>query len=974
MKKNIFIIVVLLLIAVNISYAEYDDTILIDKIDNEYIGIKNCQEKINNLKFSDINNKDWFNEPIVRAGALDIIKGYEKNFNPNNKVTNEEVISFLVRGLGYEKEANKKAQEIKKELELDEKYIDLWNIGCLNVANKLGLIDNDEYSDVLVEDQSNLPNDCFKRKGYVSREQVAEWIVKMIMSKNSNLIVPETKQVEVFNLSDYKNISFDKIPYVESVIKNNIMKGDSNNRFNPKANITKAELMQIFKNINTVYYDAMNMKLKSGYIGEVVVVDNKGINSNVVEKKYYIRNELGNVDIIKVISNNIDKKNNRGIIVYKNNLLLDDKSLIKGDYIDYIINSNNEIIYIMVKKIKEEIVDGKIKSVILENGMINITDGNCNIKSYKMRDGIYNVTNKTVFIDDEFVNINNMPFSTNIKLHLKGNIVESIEVIGEGKLFNKKRGIVKNIDVFNREITIIGEDGNSLSNRYKYDVDVEKNQYYNKEDEIGYIDQVFETLKYDSRDSSIDDIELGDIVELIYDSDNEVSKISVDAHYINKYGKVKMIRHKGVYGVEIIIELEDYSIDKIIVDDDVNILKGNKKVQFSEIMAGDDIKFLVKRYILSPGNIQEKVKEIIIKDKEVYITNIYRGTISYFDKYQNKIRVCDCERLVKSEWDDYNEVKSVNMLEDVIWYDENKRVDKEYVDRFLKNYDGKVYIAMIDNYDGEKVYKVTFRNGKEKDLDRDNIDFVDKTGDFKLTYKSDMLKVDDGTIIRRYGRIVNKQNIDIFDYAKVVLNGKNKVAVIDITQEIDNDNLSIFRGRVKSIDGRKSFKVKSYSILKGSEWDYVPVEKIFNIDNNTYIYDETGIIKINKFIDYGEDSKVGKIYTIISNGADVRVLLDIPYPVEGLIGEIYNINNNSISLKDVKSYKRSKDIYEDISNSDKTINLNILQNSVIIKNNSIIELDELSVSDRLKVMTYDNPKDKKKTGSDIDGYIIFVEK
>ena len=59
------------------------------------------------------------------------------------------------------------------------------------------------------------------------------------------------------------------------------------------------------------------------------------------------------------------------------------------------------------------------------------------------------------------------------------------------------------------------------------------------------------------------------------------------------------------------------------------------------------------------------------------------------------------------------------------------------------------------------------------------------------------------------------------------------------------------------------------------------------------------------FIDYTNQSKIDKVYTIVVHGDQALYVVDNPYAREGF-KEIYGIENNILSIKDVQVYNRTQ--------------------------------------------------------------------
>ena len=101
-----------------------------------------------------------------------------------------------------------------------------------------------------------------------------------------------------------------------------------------------------------------------------------------------------------------------------------------------------------------------------------------------------------------------------------------------------------------------------------------------------------------------------------------------------------------------------------------------------------------------------------------------------------------------------------------------------------------------------------------------------------------------------------------------------------------------------------------------------------------------------------------------------------PYGNTNINGEIYEIVSDrtvnedgdevgeqqiqGVTLIDVKEYNPSSFMWEDGTNT----NINILNTSIILKNNGILKASDLKKGDRVRVL---------KTEDNEDGYIIFVE-
>jgi hypothetical protein len=235
------------------------------------------------------------------------------------------------------------------------------------------------------------------------------------------------------------------------------------------------------------------------------------------------------------------------------------------------------------------------------------------------------------------------------------------------------------------------------------------------------------------------------------------------------------------------------------------------------------------------------------------------------------------------------------------------------------------------------------------------------------------VQTDAGTIVRRHGRLVDGSSIMIPDYAQVILNAENKAAVVDIYDAPSISGLMISRGRILSVDEGNSFKVKSMSILEDVNWIYTPVEREFTIDHDTIFIDSTGVVSGDSFKDYTSDTVVNSIYNIISDGTKALYVIEAPYTKKAVRGELAeDPTDTSLVLKDGIYYDNDTGIWSAVSNIDNAVNITTAPNTVIIKNNKVVDISKLEKGDNLKVFTASLPS--LITGSmTLEGYIVLVE-
>ncbi len=1027
-------------------FALTDTKVFTDPVENIYVGQPEGWDIIDNLNFNDVPSSHWAREAVVRSGAYDMVKGYNGNFNPNSTVSNQEAIAFVLRVMGMENAAQTRAAELKETTPQYNSVIPTWANGYLSLAQENGLISDEEYLDTLVEEQWTLEPDSFFKGSPASRERVADWLVKGIRVLNSNaLSLDGTSQQSMYKFSDWDDVDVAYAQSLELLCANGILSG-TNGRINPKGSITRAEMAQILSNLDNIYFQSANMERRTGTVGGIQDAQLSQTGTASLWRNVYIRNMDGKIDVLQFQLRASDSPQDKAVdtVVYDNGIVTSLTSLLEGDQIEYVVEKNSDSgnggavsdlkdeltinptepetgggtggnnssdvkpKVIFVKKtggLTRKNVQGKLMEVDYENGLIHILDTLGKRFSYPIVNGLYGTDddgNKYIIMGSTRYIDKNLPYGSTVKLALVNDTVDDVEYIGDMNLRNEIRGIVVENNSAYGYLTVIDNDGKEVTKNYYADqIEVEKQEYYDLDDETGYLDQVFPSGAYDPRDTSISNIEAGDIVFIrtYADDSDTIESISASPNYIMKYGKVSSYVNDGTGVNQLMLQYENGQTAWFDVADSIFASRAGKPIEQSEIQAGDWVKVLVNQAIISPGYVQESIKEITVEGTGHEINTIIKGQLGAINNIQNKISIQDSYTLTKKGWSDHKEIRDVSIANnDIEYYYEGKQISLDYAMRFLKHADNDVYIALENNYSGEKVSMVSFRTSRDDVLSADTIINSDGVGNFNIPSRDGTISTDSGTIVRRHGRLVSGQNIMIPDYATVVLNGNNKAAVVDIYDQPDVSGVLIGRGRILSVDEGKSFSLKSTGILSGTKWVYSPVERTFLIDHNTMYIDENGISSMENFIEYTTNSAVSKVYNIVSDGTKATHVINSPYAKDAVRGEVVSVgasennggddnegddnngdnnggnnqNTQTIVIKGSTYLKNKAYNWEDVSYTDSSVNITLPANSIIVKNNKVVGVSEIEKGDKIRVMT-DNLPEKVDGGITVSGYIVLVE-
>lgn len=985
MKKLSILTATILISATLIStvFARIDEMIFTDPVVNTYLGRVDAKSIIANTDFKDMKNH-WAQESVTRVSALNIVKGYDDNFNPNGTVSKQEAIAFVVRAIGLEKEAQAAAIQISATRDPNSPLKTLWSLGYLDIALQRGIITQAQYNDSLVIDQTILdPTINFVRDSMATREDVADYLFKGLNSVNADIFVTPNTVQSIYNYLDWDKIDVNKIPSVEAITSNKIMTGKDNGTFNPKGKMTRAEVAQTLKNLDSIYFSIVGIEKKTGTIGGIK--DNQVSVTGKTEtwRNVYIRKADGAVDVLQssLERNSSPQAKFYDAVVYKDGKVSGLGTLTEGDQVEYLIDTaTGTVLYVQVANsaIKELKVQGKLYSFDYNTGEINITGDSEKQFIFPLVKGIYGTENnmKYIIMDDKKRDIKKLPIGSKVELFLKNNIVNEIKYIGEQVIVPETRGIVIENNQEFGYITVVTNNGSEITKNYNSsDIKVEKQQHYDLDDEIGYLDQIFKSNVYDPRDTVIEDIEPGDIVFIrtFKDDSETIEYISAASNYIMQYGKIKEFINNEKY-FDMLVEFEDKQTAWFSVANSIFISKDGKPIKKSDIQVGDYTKILVNQAILSPGYIIESVKEMVIEGDEHYISKIIKGQLSGINNIQNELLIQNAQTLNKTGWFDYKELQKFSLKgKDIEYYFDEKRISLDYAMKYLKRSDGFVYVALENNYAGENVKKVSFRSERDELLNSDTVVTADGNGSFKILSNNGTIKTDAGTIVRRNGRLVDGTNIMASDYTVVSLNGENNAAVVDITQAPNISGIMISRGRIKTVDDGKSFKVQSMATLNNMNWLYSPVQRDYTIDYNTLYINESGVVSIEKFMDYTSDSVIDKVYNIVVDGQKATHIMESPYSQLGVRGTIYEKSEGVLKIKDATYYDNTTGKWSTVSDKDNTLEITLHTNSIIGKNNKMVQQSQLEKGDVIKVMT-DKLPPKVTSGIKVDGYIILVEK
>ncbi len=177
------------------------------------------------MHFKDVKAGSWYYDTVKYVYDNGIMNGMtDDTFSPNGKLTRAMFITILGRLAGAEQSESDVFSDVKKGT---------WYSGYVGWAVNVGVVNG--YSD-----------GTFKPQGYLTRQEMAAAMARYI--DQSGVAMPRESTAPV-TFADESSVANWAKDYVEVLRRAGIVNGDNKGKYNPKANITRAETATIIKNL-----------------------------------------------------------------------------------------------------------------------------------------------------------------------------------------------------------------------------------------------------------------------------------------------------------------------------------------------------------------------------------------------------------------------------------------------------------------------------------------------------------------------------------------------------------------------------------------------------------------------------------------------------------------------------------------------------------------------------------------------------
>ncbi|OPX44832.1 hypothetical protein CLHUN_13860 [Ruminiclostridium hungatei] len=961
-----------------------------EAIVNTYTATPNGQAVINNLKYTDIGNASYdLKDAIYQNGALDLLKGFgNTKFNPNGTVSKETALYLAYMAANRVQDITAQGQALNAARSAAQKKTSLQAIlydGSIQLAANEGLITRQELADAMNSDQSGLEAGDFIRGAAVQRQEFATWLAKALM------LPPAYEEQELFNnFSDWNSAIPENVPYIEAVLQNNIMSGDGKGSFNPKKAVTREQAARILKNAENVILPLKSMEKRTATVEDIQKTKDTSKGYRIDYTTLVVRNSDGLLDELvaetryqapSTTSNEqtgkVQEAYRTEIPVFRDGTISNSQSLKKGDRLEYIAGMDDRTVrYARVLSNSGEVsyVAAIVNSVANTARTINYTPLTQAVKypTQDIADPVRQTVNGNVVYENRTYSNNILNAITKGPVNMTSILPDSVVIIG------LKQNIVTEIVPITvkkeRELGlaagIVEENNPQLGYLTLYNVDgsgktpLELSALRT----FNYSDPNSVQVYKNHQPAVLEDIEPGDTVFVRIDETGAVSSISSVDNYTVRYGKVVSKKLSSIT-VETDKGILQYNTDG------VNVIKDGRLSKISQLKDGDRVKLLINE---APN--LTRLKEITIESGDKLVANIYKGKFSSYNSLSNQILLSDPWVLRKGVWvkDEVEPMKSLRLGDNFAAYYGGTAQPVKDMNKYLPG--AVVYLVSERDYgNNENIVMANFTN----DLEVPYNDKVYTAGTNRFTLQQALTSItyDKGTIVVKDGRLVQGSSVAANDYAYVVANrdsasGTLVAGVVSVEQRAGTDAVQLYRGRITAIDPYKNVTLQSYSRLSGVNWEYANTPITFTLSADTRITDTDGIVGQGDFISSNSaDTFRDRTIYILSNGTNAVEISTAPYGNVNVTGELAMASGGTVDeegnlvsqptaleLKNCRYYNSSSNIYVSIADS----KVNLLANSLVIKNNVRINPSELKKGDKLRILK----KDSATTG---DAYIVIVE-
>lgn len=564
--------------------------------------------------FTDVRDDYWAKDYIEKMAKKGIVTGYpDATFRPSENVDKLATTVMIFRTLKAadklaDVDFNRLVQEYSQVL--NRYNIPTWGKEAVAVAMEKNIINENDVKRFLKADGS--------------LEKATRTDVTILLGKALNIYLREELKSSIitFDFNDAEFISSEAAPYVDLLIRKNIIKGDENGNFNPNKPIVRSAAAKMF----SLSYDILGG----------IEADNveKDLTAKEAEISVILEDEEKLVVIEKNGKNSLYKiEDNTKIIIEDRSSSL--KYLEEGQRVTLYVDEYGRLSKLEADT-KLESLGGKIHNISNMGSyyLLTVEDKDSGKRrSYKANDDTF------VLFNDKDGDIKDLEKGDDVSLSLEGDMIEKI--IAQSKK-REYEGILESSVVFNQypKLVIKSYTQKVYELEIDGDVEVKKNNKTRKLTDLNKGDIVRVKTEYDkvveiiATSVEVESEDEGIITEITLGNEN---KITIE----NEDGETKT--YTVASDVDIEIDNENSTINDLKIDYRVELKIENGEItdiEAEEVESSGSIAGTITEIFEDYDAITVKVKgsgktkyiSVLANDADIISTNGRERNFSYLEK------------------------------------------------------------------------------------------------------------------------------------------------------------------------------------------------------------------------------------------------------------------------------------------------------------------------------------------------------
>lgn len=808
--------------------------------DKSYGPVIYGQDLIRNATYND-TKKSSYAESILKDTVLAIIRNYgSKSFQPLKVATKDEVIAALVRAGGQQSAADTEALALRAA-DPNMAAVDAYMIGHLRTAITMGILNTTEtalLAKVTAKERAAIHNQIYKKqtgwknitaaqakametarmtqraysKAYkipATRQEVAVWVVK---GTGLAPIIGD-KSVTSSNFTDWKSITGANVPYVEAALRAKYMGGTERSVFLPKQAISRGELASIMKNIIMDKPEKAGFTIGYGTIESVIPI--KSLTPQVSKSGSEIN--ILDQDGTSKIKITVDKATERttdgrtlvsALPVIKSGVVGNESLLSKGQFVEYITNGTDGVQLVTVGKNK--LIPGTFISQVGNKTVKFLGDDG---KTYSLKiDGNSKIASQGVDLK-----ASELPPDSKGRAIVDGTLIKSLEFD-----FNPAENVMSEETV---TINYLDEAGKSLNvtdsndTNATYELSPDLIVLMNGK-QVGVSEVSFDT-------SATLKLKGGKVIEIA--AETEMPEENPNNTLVIKTAKVR-----AATPTSIDLSFPDKPLETVSFSIDANtvMLKSSKPIAVTSLHRGDRVK-------VNMNSAQEKyISRIELQTSGQTLKGVYKAKIALVATATDDVTFSEVSKFGYNNWivkDGYNKFH-INTDSEI--YQGDQLISPADLKDKIGQY---VYFATVDDFGSEEIIKLNMKSGGEDILANQKIKSILWTENRLTLSNNQNYTFQDGSIIVRDGRLLDKYDLDEMGGAWIVLNkttmGNANIPVISLDGPNGFTNYRIVQGYLHTV-GNDYFTIEQPWVLNGAKWTQDSSEDFTAmLSNDSYIYD-----------------------------------------------------------------------------------------------------------------------------------------